>query len=267
LATIITAAIFLLILPIDLTQGITHTLHATSSILEITAFLFVLSGFGFLVWVLLKQPQMHGANYRFAAEIGRSLLAVWSIPGAAFRILRSPPKNFAHFVRSLSLYHRIDPNRRREVPGAILSEKEIQELAAGYIQDRLNPQKEKYYSRKYVKSHRAAVALEIASIIFSAVAVLSAGFLVFGSPNVWWGFAKLSAATLAPVALSMLVIHEVKRREARYREMLLMLDEYAQRIGDARSLSTLQNLVVDLEHLFISETYEWWILAKENVAA
>ncbi len=25
-------------------------------------------------------------------------------------------------------------------------------------------------------------------------------------------------------------------------------------------------LVVDAEHLFLSETYEWWILAKENVA-
>jgi hypothetical protein len=49
--------------------------------------------------------------------------------------------------------------------------------------------------------------------------------------------------------------------------MCEILKEYAQRIGQARSLSTLQDLVVDVEHLFLSETYEWWILAKEDVAA
>ena len=49
--------------------------------------------------------------------------------------------------------------------------------------------------------------------------------------------------------------------------MTEVLKEYAQRISQARSLSTLQDLVIDAEHLFLSENYEWWILAKENVAA
>lgn len=267
LATIITAAVFLLIIPLSLGQQ--DVRHAWVPVLETSTFLFVLTGFGFLVWVLWKKPQTRAANYRFAAEIGRSLLAVWSIPGAALQILRSPPKKFAHLVRSLLLHHRLDPNRRREVLGAVLSEKEILELAASYVQNRIEPQI-KYYSEKHVKSHRAAVALEIGSITFSAVAVLSAGFLAFGGSKELthlWAFAKLAAATVAPLALSMLVIHEVKRREARYREMQHMLAEYAQRIQQARSLSTLCDLVVDAEHLFISETYEWWILAKENVAA
>jgi hypothetical protein len=69
------------------------------------------------------------------------------------------------------------------------------------------------------------------------------------------------------VAVSILAIHEAKRREARYGEMTEVLKEYVQRISQARSLSTLQKLVIDAEHLFLSENYEWWILAKENVAA
>jgi len=264
LATIITAAIFLLIRPLNFLQ------EPPIRVLETASFLFVLTGFGFLLWVLWKHPQMRAANYRFAAEIGRSLLAVWSIPGAALQIMRSPPKKFAHFARSLLLHHRIDPNRRREVPGAIFSEKDIQELAVDYVENRIEPQIE-YYSAKHRQSHRAATVLEIGSIIFSAVAVLSAGFLALGRltdlSDHLWAFAKLSAATAAPLTLSMLVIHEVKRREARYHEMQHMLAEYAQRIHQARSLSTLRDLVVDAEHLFVSETYEWWILAKENVAA
>jgi hypothetical protein len=267
LATIITAAIFLLILPLNPGHETGH--HALIGVVEKATFVFVLTGFGFLVWVLWKHPQTRAANYRLAAELGRSLLAVWSIPGAALQIMRSPPRNFAHFARSLLLHHRIDPNRRREVPGAILSEKDIQELATRYVANRIEPQIE-YYSAKHRQSHRAAKVLEIGSIIFSAVAVLSAGFLAFAGRTELsnlWAFTKLSAATAAPLTLSMLVIHEVKRREARYHEMRHMLAEYAQRIHHARSLSTLRDLVVDAEHLFVSETYEWWILAKENVAA
>ena len=264
LATIITAMVFLIMLPIHrVGEGPPHMVITA---LEKLAFLFVVMGFGFLIWVVWKRPQVRAANYRFAAEIGRSVLAVWSLPGAALRILRSPPENFTHFVRSLVLHHRLDPGRPREASDENLSEQDIQELAGTYVRNRIEPQI-KYYFGKHLKSHRAAVALEIASILFSAIAVISAGFLVYRGPSGWWGFAKLAAATLAPVALSMLVIHEVKRREARYREMHHMLKKYAQRIQLARSLSTLQDLVVDLEHLFVSETYEWWILAKENVAA
>lgn len=281
-ATIITALILLLLNPLNLVHEKSEAAHSNSfheslynrhaliTGLETVAFLFVLSGFAFLVWVLWQHPQARGANYRFAAEIGRSLLAVWSIPGAAQRVLRSPPAKFAHFVHSLVLQHRLDPNRPRETSGAVLSEADIKKLAQDYVDARIGPQI-KYYSKHYPKAHRLAVALEIGSVILSAVALVSAGFLAFTGPGdsqrALWGLAKLIAATAAPVAVSMLVIHEVKRREARYREMWHMLEEYKQRIRQARSLSTLQDLVLDLEHLFLSETYEWWILAKENVAA
>ncbi len=254
LATIITAAIFLLIAPFCPGQPDGH--RAGSVVLERSSFVFVLAGFGFLVWVLWTKPQTRAANYRFAAEIGRSLLAVWNIPNAALQILRSPPRKFAHFARSLLLHHRLDPSRRREVAGAPLSEQDVKELAFSYVTNRIEPQI-KYYSMKHRTSRRAAVALEIGSVLLSLVAVVSAGLLAFGvAKNItnFWAFAKLAAATAAPLALSMLVIHEVKRREARYHEMQHMLAEYAQRIHQARSLSTLRDLVVDAEHLFISET-------------
>ena len=82
-----------------------------------------------------------------------------------------------------------------------------------------------------------------------------------------WGFAKLLAATAAPVVVSLLVIHEIKRREARYDEMESSLQELAERIGRVRSLTALREAVVDTEHMLLSECYEWWVLAKANVAA
>ena len=282
LATIITALILLLLNPLNLGSQATNVAHANLlpessyarhaviSGLEVMAFLFVLSGFGFLVWVLWKHPQTRGANCRLAAEIGRSLLAVWNIPGAAQRVWRSPPRKFAHFVHSLLLQHRLDPHRPRVASSSVMSEADIKKLGEDYAELRIGPQI-KYYSERYPQARRLARALEISSVILSALALVSAAFLAFGHPGdaqrAIWGLAKLAAATAAPVVVSMLVIHEVKRREARYREMWDMLEEYQQRVRQAPSLSTLQDLVLDLEHLFISETYEWWILAKENVAA
>ena len=79
-------------------------------------------------------------------------------------------------------------------------------------------------------------------------------------------FAKLVAATAAPLAVSVLVIHEVKRREARYEEMENSLQRHGERIDQVRSISALQELVADVERMLLAETYEWWVLAKANVA-
>ena len=78
---------------------------------------------------------------------------------------------------------------------------------------------------------------------------------------------KLAAAIATPVAVSMLAIHEAKRREARYHEMCEMLREYEPQIAAMRSLSSLQDLIVDVESMLLGENYEWWIMAKENLAA
>jgi hypothetical protein len=262
LAAFITALVFLLF------QQPTVWVH----ILDRIAFGCVLSGFLFLAWVLLTHPQAHAADYRFAAEIGRSLLMLWNIPGAASRALRSPPKRFAHFVRSLLLHYRLDPNRLRDQIAGQLSEDRIKKLGRTYLAARVQYQLGRYYSPKYRKSHLLAGVLKWGTVVLSILAVVSAAVLAFGGesgdrPRKLWGVTNLAAAIAIPVAMSMLAIHEVRRREARYGEMCKTLEEYAQRIDQARSLSGLQDLVVDVEHLFLSETYEWWILAKENVAA
>jgi len=274
LAAFITALVFLLFDPTKRpSRWVDRELHAWIHGLEIVAFVCVLSGLFFLVWVLWKKPHARGADYRFAAEIGRSLLMVWNIPGAASRVLRSPPKKFVHFVKSLLLQYRLDPDRLRDRPGETLSESQINDLAHNYLNARVRYQLDRYYSPRYEKSRRLAFVLEWSTVILSVIAVVSAAVLAFTNPrpNDWmrslWGLTKLAAAIAIPVAVSMLAIHEAKRREARYGEMCETLREYAQRIPQARSLSILQDLVVDVEHLFLSETYEWWILAKENVAA
>jgi hypothetical protein len=59
----------------------------------------------------------------------------------------------------------------------------------------------------------------------------------------------------------------MRRRQTRYKEMDQLLEQYSKQISQVRSLSTLQDLALDAERLLLSETYEWWILAKENVAA
>jgi hypothetical protein len=261
LSAFITALVFLLF------QQPTVWVH----ILDRIAFACVLSGFLFLAWVLLIHPQAQAADYRFAAEISRSLLMLWNIPDAASRALRSPPKRFAHFVHSLLLHHRLDPNRLRNQAFGKISEDRIKELGRTYLDARVQYQLDRYYSPRYHKSRLLAGILKWSTVVLSILAVVSAAILAFGResgdwPRKLWGVTNLAAAIAIPVAMSMLAIHEARRREARYGEMCKTLEEYAQRIGQARSLSTLQDLVVDVEHLFLSETYEWWILAKENVA-
>jgi len=45
------------------------------------------------------------------------------------------------------------------------------------------------------------------------------------------------------------------------------LMQYAERIGHVHGLAALRDLVVDVERMLLDECYEWWVLAKGNVAA
>ena len=65
---------------------------------------------------------------------------------------------------------------------------------------------------------------------------------------------KLTAAILAPVMVSLLVIHEVKRREARYHGMIHLLEEHAALLSETRSLARLQRLIINLERMLLGET-------------
>jgi hypothetical protein len=275
LATIITASVFLLLHPVNFDSPNFVPLQSAggSPVVrgwEVIAFVFVLTGFCFLVWLLWTRPQINAANYRLAAEVGRSIIATWLIPDVASEIISGVPHGFTHFARTLLLHQRLDPDRSRRGTDEIAAAGDIEKLAAAYVDQRINPEI-KYYSEKYHVSARRGRALEIGSIVFSLVAVVSAAFLAFGRAaefhRALWGLAKLAAATAAPVTVSMLVIHEVKRREARYQEMQHTLEGYAQRILQARTMSALQDLVADVERMLLAECYEWWVLAKSNVAA
>src|SRR5206468_10935021 len=131
LATSITASVFLLLHPLNFdSPNVVRLQSAGGSLivwgLEVSAFVFVLTGFCFLVWLLWKRPQINAANYRLAAEVGRSIIATWLIPGAASEITRGLPRQFAHLVRNLLLHHRLDPERRRQVSTEILAEGEVE---------------------------------------------------------------------------------------------------------------------------------------------
>jgi hypothetical protein len=263
-ATIITASAFLLLPRFKIDRG-------TGWALEITAFTFVFLGFLFLVWLLWKRPQRNAANFRLAAEVGRSILATWAFPSAASEIVRSVPGEFRHFARNLLLHLRFDPDRARALDH--LPPSEINKLATEYLVGRINPQVQ-YYREKCAKANRAAHRIELSSIVLSLAAVVCAFVLAFGeelgighSHKAGWGFAKLAAATAAPVMVSLLVIHEIKRREARYDEMHSSLQRFGERLGYVRSLTALRDLVVDVERMLLDECYDWWVLAKANVAA
>jgi hypothetical protein len=260
IATIITASVLL--------QPFGFISHNYDRALEVAACAFVSAGFAVLVWLLVTRPQRNAASYRLAAEVGRSILATWSIPWAGAEIVRSVPGEFMHFARNLLLHQRLDPDRQRELDH--LSTDEINNMATQYVAGRIKPQIG-YYHDKCATASRWARRLEIASLVLSATAVISAFVLALivseHSNKARWGFAKLAAATAAPVMVSLLVIHEAKRREARYDEMENSLRQFDKRMGHIRSLAALRDVVVDVEHMLLSESHEWWVLAKANVAA
>jgi len=143
--------------------------------------------------------------------------------GPPSRLLRSPPPAFAHLVKSLLLYYRFDPDRFHHRRGEPFSEDKIRKLAKNYADVRVQEQINHYLPR-YEEAERLALALECSSFGLSVIAVLSAGFLVYlafaPEANEFHrsisGMIKLIAAIGTPVAVSMLAIHEAKRRQARY---------------------------------------------------
>jgi SMODS and SLOG-associating 2TM effector domain 1 len=257
LATILTAAVLLRAFEFS---------ELTKSLLERTAFAFIAIGFASLVVLLAKQPQKRAANYRLAAEIGRSILGMWSVPQAATEIVRSVPRELDHLARNLLLAERLDPQRNRNFDR--LTPDEVNQLALGYATNRIAPQIT-YYGDKCRRARHWGRGVEICSLLLSLTAFVCAAALALAPHglNVKWGFAKLAAATAAPVMVSLLVIHEIKRREARYDEMQESLGELHQKILNTRTLTLLRDLVVDAERLLLNECHDWWVLARANVAA
>ncbi len=189
-----------------------------------------------------------------------------SIRKAAAQVVRSVPGEFTHFARNLLLYQQLDPDRRRRPDH--LSPDDINKLAIDYSAARIEPQI-KYYRDRCARASRAARLFEISSLILSFTAVVTGSVLVFGAernPELW-GFAKLCTATAAPVMVSLLMIHEVKRREARYQEMENALKHFGGKIGHVRSMMALRDMIIDIERMLLSECHDWWVLAKANVAA
>ena len=142
LATIITAGVFVLLQPNVLNSpmfhaSLPHRGRLLMRTLEVSAFVFVLAGFVFLIWLLWKRPQVNAANYRFAAEVGRSMIATWCIPEAASQIIRDLPRQFTHFGRNLLLSQRLDTNRRAADQISLLN---VEGLARDYVMKRIQPQ-------------------------------------------------------------------------------------------------------------------------------
>jgi hypothetical protein len=235
-------------------------------VLETTVWLLLCTGFCFFWWLIKKQPQVSAANYRLAAELGRSIIATWAIPGAAPEIVRSLPREFRPFSRNLILHQRLDPDRRRIAP---TTAEDLQKLVCDYRENRIKPQVH-YYRREYEKAKRRSRRGEVITLLLSGTAVLCAFFLVldYGSESAHslLGFAKLAAATLTSMMVGVMVIYEVKRREARYEQMLEALKYYKRETRQVRTIANLQNLVIDVERMLLSESQEWWVLAKANAA-
>jgi conflict system pore-forming effector with SLATT domain len=272
LAAIITAAVFLLVRPqlagaLDFSFSRWKPTYAFMQILEMSAFLFVTTGSLFLVWLVMRRPEIEAANYRFAAEITRSALATWKIPRVSTRLVRTLPHEFKRFGRNLALFQRLDPGRPQAIDESLAGLP--RSLANDYADNRILPQID-YYRREYNKARRRAGLAETAGLILSAIAVVSAGILAFGhaeeSGRALWGFAKLVAATAAPAAVSLLVIHEVKRRQTRYAETADELTRLDREIRQIDSFAELIELATALEQTLLGECFDWWVLARANAA-
>lgn len=183
------------------------------------------------------------------------------------------PPEFNRLARSLGILQRRD--RGADPP-------ELKSFRVEYTCRRLRDQL-KYYRGKVRKAKPWAQRSEGAAFLFSLVALV-ATVIVLGCAiwhfwhlfhaetgkgmSEWWvemlSFFMVAMPALASMCVSLIAINEWKRREARYHEMVELLQSLAARFRHAANASAAESVAVDAERALLAENFEWYHLAKQG---
>jgi hypothetical protein len=196
----------------------------------------------------------HWIRCRLAAEIARSALATWGLPRKSplFQELDIP--EVSQLMRSLHILH-IRASAAKPVP--------MDEFKRSYLERRVGDQLG-YYRRQLKRSlpqlRRLRAGFWTATVLaLASTAAYAFDFLPLPERGVQliYYFLPISLPVVAAACISLISVHDLHRRVARYREMEHLLESSRKQIAYCQTWNSLEHIVLRTEHSLIQEVLEW----------
>ncbi|WP_348263920.1 hypothetical protein P8935_05125 [Telmatobacter sp. DSM 110680] len=210
----------------------------------------------------LSQRQTRWARTRTAAEVCRSVLALWDSPDEYQVIGPEIIPELAGALRSLKLLRALDGSR---------SEMALDEFKRRYRLERISQQLQ-YFSTHAVQSGSEARNYRIASCLCIGLAILISMWLFVDGKELaiahsFVGKRGLAVAVsalfqLATISGAFLIVKDCKRRQWRYRELHNCLKEWDSELSALRTWTTVMNVTCRVERALLVELLEWRFLVR-----
>ncbi|MGB6545913.1 MAG: hypothetical protein WA871_07860 [Candidatus Acidiferrales bacterium] len=205
----------------------------------------------------LHGRQIVWARTRTAAEVCRSVLALWRTPSPYAVIGPEVVPDLSGMLITLNLL------KMRDHPQGGPS---LDDFKRGYRAERVADQIT-YFSRHAVQSATTARKYQTVIGISIALAILANVWMYVGSHvfhhmnSVDWKHSLAAGASLAfqiaTVAGALLVVNDVERRRQRYREMQYLLTEWDSQLERLRTWTSVLRIVNRIERALLIEVIEW----------
>lgn len=237
-------------------SGVAPEIPAAAPWLAISAALGVVA-LGLPAVLRIHARQRLWARTRTAAEIARSVLAVWGTPRPHDVIGAEAAPWLAGILRSLN-FLKMEDNRR--------SQTSLAEFRHAYLRDRVVHQME-YFSREADKAGRherryGAVGW-ICGVLATLIAVvcLSGGIRWLSSHGFagreWLAFAMSGLFEVATMAGAFAAMHDCARRRRRYRELSEALRGWKTQLEALNTWNSVLRVVDRTERALLVELFEW----------
>jgi len=212
----------------------------------------------------LNSRQIRWTRIRTAAEICRSVLALWKIPGPYDVIGAESLPDLAGMLASLNFLKLADGADRRT---------SLEEFKRSYREERIQNQIE-YFSQnasrsdKKARSYKLTVTLSIVLALCANLWMLLASYWLkryFGG-NWLTGlaFAGTVCFQMATVAGALLIVNDWRRRRERYRELHDLLVVWDKQIASARTWPIALRTATRVERALLAEVIEWRSLIRNR---
>ncbi|HEY1502269.1 MAG TPA: hypothetical protein VGF88_22020 [Acidobacteriaceae bacterium] len=201
--------------------------------------------------------QMRWARTRTAAEVCRSMIALWNTPGPYNLVLPEMIPDLTGVLTSLNFLRMKDTGRRGV---------SLEQFRCAYREERLQEQIH-YFSRKSEEAAREERLFRAIAWISGGLAVLIAlwwfgGRLLGGSPRShfagrWIPLAISALFQIATVAGALVVVKDCNRRQQRYRELQQWLENWSPQFDALNTWGMVLQVATRVERALLVELLEW----------
>jgi hypothetical protein len=205
----------------------------------------------------LAKRQALWVRVRTAAEVSRSVLALWETPVRYQVVGQEILPELSGMVRTLDFL---------KAQAGRVSRVGLGEFRERYVKARLLDQKQ-YYSRQSERSagmgHRYQLFSKICTVtaillsvwMFGSRSLLKVSYQVSG--GAWLSMVSSALFQLATVAGALLVVNECERRERRYQEIHRALADWEVELQAYRTWPPVIEVVNKIERALLVELLEW----------